>query len=75
VRDRVGYARIDNGKKIMELINNDIQQLDLKVSELIEVCSQLKLENSSLLDQQQTLIEERAKQSMIMRLKSLEAAT
>ncbi len=70
-----------------QLINNDIQQLDLKVSELIEVCSQLKLENSSLLDQQQTLIEERAKlieknelartkvESMIMRLKSLEAAT
>jgi len=70
-----------------QLTNNEIQQLGLKVSELIDVCSQLKLENSSLLDQQQTLIEERAKlieknelartkvESMIMRLKSLEAAT
>jgi len=70
-----------------QLTNNEIQQLGLKVSELIDVCSQLKLENSSLLDQQQTLIEERAKlieknelartkvESMITRLKSLEAAT
>lgn len=67
-------------------IRQELQQLDTKVTDLVDLCAQLQLENQSLKDQQQNLIEERSKlieknelartkvESMITRLKSLEAA-
>jgi len=68
------------------MANLHLQQLDSKLTELVELCSKLKLENRSLRNQQQTLVEERAKlieknelartkvESMITRLKSMEAS-
>jgi len=68
------------------MANLHLQQLDSKLTELMELCSKLKLENRSLRNQQQTLVEERAKlieknelartkvESMITRLKSMEAS-
>ena len=44
-----------------QMVNQHLQQLDSKLSELMELCSKLKLENRSLRTQQQTLVEERAK--------------
>ncbi len=67
-------------------IHTELQQLDTKLSNLVELCARLQQENRSLKNQQQNLIEERSKlieknelargkvESMITRLKSLEVA-
>ena len=44
-----------------EQIGKDMQQLELRVDDLIGVCRRLKDENDSLRDRQDTLIEEKTK--------------
>lgn len=67
-----------------EISENDLARLEKQVSELIEICGELKKENTSLRTQQDHLVTERAQliektelartrvESMIARLKSLE---
>jgi len=67
-------------------INDQLDQLQQRLQELISLCTRLRIENKSLLDQQNTLVEERARlieknemarskvESMITRLKSMEAS-
>ena len=44
-----------------EQIGKDLQQLELRVDDLIGVCRRLKDENDSLRDRQDSLIEEKTK--------------
>ena len=65
-------------------IHHELQHLDTKLNNLMDLCERLQQENRSLKHQQQSLIEERSKlieknelargkvESMITRLKSLE---
>ena len=67
-------------------LQEEFNRLETRMHELIYLCSQLRLENQSLKDQQGTLVEERAKlikknelarskvEQMIIRLKSMEAS-
>ncbi|MBX2878873.1 MAG: TIGR02449 family protein [Granulosicoccus sp.] len=67
-------------------LHEEFNRLETRLHELIILCSQLRLENQSLKDQQGTLVEERANlikknemarskvEQMITRLKSMEAA-
>ncbi len=67
-------------------IGDQLDQLQQRLQELISLCTRLRVENKSLLDQQTNLVEERARlieknemarskvESMITRLKSMEAS-
>ncbi len=66
-------------------IIDEFTVLESRLLELVTLCNRLKLENRSLLEQQQSLVEERARliekndtarakvEQMITRLKSMEA--
>ncbi len=67
-------------------LNKGLSDIEAKLQDVISLCDRLRLENASLLDQQNNLVEERARliekneqarakvEQMIMRLKSLEAS-
>ncbi len=67
-------------------LNQGLSDIEAKLQDVISLCERLRLENASLQDQQNSLIEERARliekneqarskvEQMIMRLKSLEAS-
>ena len=67
-------------------LNQGLSDIEAKLKDVISLCERLRLENASLLDQQNSLVEERARliekneqarskvEQMIMRLKSLEAS-
>ncbi|MEE9334219.1 MAG: TIGR02449 family protein [Granulosicoccaceae bacterium] len=67
-------------------LNQCLSDIEAKLKDVISLCERLRLENTSLLDQQNSLVEERARliekneqarskvEQMIMRLKSLEAS-
>ncbi len=67
-----------------EMGDQGLKNLECRVDELIELCRQLKNENQSLREQQQSLVGERASlmeknelarsriETMIMRLKAME---
>lgn len=66
-------------------LTSEFTLLETQLQQLISLCSQLRVENRSLLDQQGSLLEERARliqknelarakvEQMIVRLKSMEA--
>jgi cell division protein ZapB len=66
-------------------LTSEFTLLETQLLQLISLCSQLRVENRSLLDQQSSLLEERARliqknelarakvEQMIVRLKSMEA--
>lgn len=66
-------------------LTSEFTLLESQLQQLISLCSQLRVENRSLLDQQSSLLEERARliqknelarakvEQMIVRLKSMEA--
>jgi cell division protein ZapB len=66
-------------------LTSEFTLLETQLQQLISLCSQLRVENRSLLDQQSSLLEERARliqknelarakvEQMIVRLKSMEA--
>ena len=67
-------------------LNQGLSDIEAKLQDVISLCERLRLENASLQDQQNNLVEERARliekneqarskvEQMIMRLKSLEAS-
>lgn len=66
------------------MATNDLQQLEQKLDQLLEICQRLQAENSSLRDREHSLLRERSKlvekndlarnrvESMITRLKNLD---
>ena len=90
---KAGHQVYNAGNTIIRGINmaspslhEEFNRLEVRMHDLISLCSQLRLENQSLKDQQGTLVEERASlikknelarskvEQMILRLKSMEAS-
>ncbi len=67
-------------------LDHGLGEIEAKLKNVISLCERLRLENASLLEQQNNLVEERARliekneqarskvEQMILRLKSLEAS-
>ncbi len=69
---------------MLSMATNDLQQLEQKLDQLLEVCQRLQTENSNLRDREHSLLRERSKliekndlarnrvEAMITRLKNLD---
>lgn len=69
---------------MLSMATNDLQQLEQKLDQLLEVCQRLQTENTNLRDREHSLLRERSKliekndlarnrvEAMITRLKNLD---